>query len=108
MDNGSGLHHGYVVVDYCKMNLCLVDNNLLCFYGRLLKNIIGLRGFWMITISHGDIPNVVVICELYESGNHFTSVDHSVYWVSVPLMIHLRFSCNERFTPSTNPFVQDA
>ena len=32
----SGLHHGYVVVDYNKMNLCLVDNKLLHFYGRLL------------------------------------------------------------------------
>ena len=65
-------------------------------------NIVELRGFWLNTISF------VVICELYDKGNNFTSVDHSVYRVSFPLMIHLRYSCNERFIPSTNPFVQGA
>ena len=28
--------------------------------------------------------------------------------VSFPIMIHLRFSCNERFIPSTKPLVQGA
>ena len=28
VDDESGLHHGCVVVDYNKLNLCLVDNNL--------------------------------------------------------------------------------
>ena len=28
VDNESGLHRGYVVVDYNKLNLCSVDNNL--------------------------------------------------------------------------------
>ena len=54
----------------------------------------------------GDSPKVVVICELKDSGNSFTSVDHSVYGVSFPLMIHLRNSCNKRFMPSTSPLVQ--
>ena len=75
---------------------------------RIAVNIIGLRGFWLKTISYGDIPKVVVICELYAKGNNFTSADHSVYFVSFPLMIHLRYSCNERFIPSTKPFVQGA
>ena len=50
---------------------------------------------WLLieTISYGDIPKVVVICEMYDKGNIFTSVDHSVYRVSFPLMIHLRYSC---------------
>ena len=52
--------------------------------------------------------SVFVICELYDKGISFTSVDHSVYRVSFPLMIHLNYSCNERFIPSTNPFVQGA
>ena len=68
----------------------------------------GLCGFWLNNISYGGIPSVVVICELYDKGNNFTSVDHSVYRVSFPLMIHLRYSCNERFIPLTNPFVQGA
>ena len=106
VDDESGLHHGYVVVDYNKLNLCLVDNNMFFFYAFAV-NIFGLSGFWLNTISYGDIPNVVVIWELNESGNNFTSLDHSVYWVSFPL-IHLRYSCNERFIPSTNPFVQGA
>ena len=46
---------------------------------------------WLKTISYGDIPSVVVICELYAKGNNFTSADHSVYFVSFPLMIHLRY-----------------
>ena len=71
-------------------------------------NIIGLRGFWLKTISYGEIPKVVVICELYAKGNNFTSADHSVYFVSFPLMIHLRYSCSERFIPSTKPFAQGA
>ena len=32
----SGLHHGYVVVNYSKLNLCLVDNKLVHFFGHLL------------------------------------------------------------------------
>ena len=37
VDDESGLHHGYVVVNYNKMNLYLVDNILVVqFYGRLL------------------------------------------------------------------------
>ena len=32
----SDLHHGCVLVNYNKLNLCLVDNNLVHFYGRLL------------------------------------------------------------------------
>ena len=44
----------------------------------------------------------------YDKGNNFTSVDHSVYRVSFPLMIHLRYSCSERFISSTKPFVQGA
>ena len=108
VDDESGLHHGYVVVvDYKKLNLCLVDNHLVHFLAFAV-NIIGLRGFWLNTISCGDIPNFVVIWELFDGGNNFTSADHSVYWVSFPLMIHLRYSCNERFIPSTNPFVQGA
>ena len=59
-------------------------------------NIIGFLGFWLKTISYGDIPIVVVICELYDNGNNFTFVDHSVYRVSFPFTIHLRYSCNER------------
>ena len=46
-----------------------------------------------------------MICELYAKGNSFTSADHSVYLVSFPLMIHLRYSYSERFIPSTKPFV---
>ena len=49
-----------------------------------------------------------MICELYAKGNNFTSADHSVYFVSFPFMIHLRYSCSERFIPSTKPFVQGA
>ena len=30
------------------------------------------------------------------------------YFVSFPLMIHLRYSCSERFIPSSKPFVQGA
>ena len=69
-------------------------------------NIIGFLGFRLKTFSYGDIPKVVVICELYDNGNSFASVDHYVYRVSFPFMIHLRYSCNERFISSTNPFVQ--
>ena len=65
-----------------------------------------IRGYWLKPISFGDIPNVVLICELYESGNNFTSADHSVY--QHRHRHHLRYSCNERFIPSTNPFVQGA
>ena len=36
VDDGSGIHHGYVVVDYSKLNLCLAENNLVHFFGRLL------------------------------------------------------------------------
>ena len=57
-------------------------------------NIIGFLGFWLKTTSYKDILKVVVICELYDKGNNFTSADHSVYCVSFPLMIHLRYSCN--------------
>ena len=64
----------------------------------------GFTWFLVNTISYGDIPIVVVICELYDKGNNFTSVDHSVYRVSFPLLMHLRHSCNERFIPSTNLF----
>ena len=71
-------------------------------------NIIGFIGFWLKTISYGDIPKVIVICELNDKGNSFTSADHSVYRVSFPFMIHLMYTCNERFIPSTNPFVQGA
>ena len=71
-------------------------------------NIIGLRGFSLKTISFGDIPRIVVICELYAKGNNFTSADHSVYFVSFQFMIHLRYSFSERFIPSTKPFVQGA
>ena len=71
-------------------------------------NIIGLRGFSLKTISFGDIPRIVVICELYAKGNNFTSADHSVYFVPFTFMIHLRYSCSERFIPSTKPFVQGA
>ena len=60
------------------------------------------------TTSYGDIPSVVVICDLYYKGNNFTSADRSVYRVSFPLMIHPRYSCNERFLPPTNSFVQGA
>ena len=67
-------------------------------------NIIGLCGFHMVT----TFPSVFVIFDLYDKGNSFTSVDHSVYRVSFPLMIHLRYSCNERFILSTNLFVQGA
>ena len=75
---------------------------------RVCCNIIGLRGFWLKTISYGDIPKVVLICELYAKGNNFTSADHSVYLVSFPFMIHQRYSCSERFIPSTKSFVQGA
>ena len=71
-------------------------------------NIIGFRGFCLKTISYGDIPKNVVICELKDRGNSFTSVDHSVYRVSFPLMIHLRYSYNERFIPSISPLFQGA
>ena len=64
--------------------------------------------FGEIPFFYVDIPSVVVVRELYDKGNNFTSVDHSVYRVSFPLMIHLRYSCNERFIPSTNPFVRFA
>ena len=80
----------------------------LCILCAFAVNIIVFLGFWLKTISCGDIPKVVVICELYDSGNNFTSVDHSVYLASFPFMIHLRYSCNEGFIPSTNPFVQVA
>ena len=78
MGDENGLHRVYVMVGYNKLNLYLVDNNLVRFYESLLVNIIGLRGFWLKTISYGDIPKVVVICELYAKGNSFTSADHSV------------------------------
>ena len=71
-------------------------------------NKIGFLAFWLKTISYGEILKVVVICELYDKGNNFTSADHSEYRVSFPLMIHLRYSCSKRFMPSTNPFVQGA
>ena len=74
----------------------------LCFLWAFAVNIIDFLDFWLKTISHGDIPKIVVICELFHKENNFTSADHSVYRVSFPLMIHLRFSCNERFIPSTN------
>ena len=32
----SDLHHGCVMVNYLKLNLCLVDNNFVHFYWRLL------------------------------------------------------------------------
>ena len=75
---------------------------------RIKTGSTGLRGFRLNTISYGDIPSVVVIGELYDKGNNFTSVDHSVYRVSFPLMILLRYFCNERFIPSATPFVQGA
>ena len=31
---------------------------------QLPVKIIGFRGFWLNTISYGDIPSVVVICDL--------------------------------------------
>ena len=71
-------------------------------------NIIGFLGFRLKTISYGDILKVFLICELYDHGNNFTSVDHSVYRVLFPFMIHLSYSCNEGFISSTNPFVQGA
>ena len=49
-----------------------------------------------------------MICELYSNGNNFTSVDHSVYFLSSPFIIHRRYSCNEPFMPSTSPFVHRA
>ena len=36
----SGLHHGYVVVSCNMLNLYLVDNNLVHFYGRLLYTLL--------------------------------------------------------------------
>ena len=36
VDDESGLHHGYVIVSYNKLNLCLVDKNRVRCYGRLL------------------------------------------------------------------------
>ena len=42
-------------------------------------NIIGLRGFWLKTISYSDSANFVVIRELYANGNVCISVDHSVF-----------------------------
>ena len=36
VDDESGLHHEYVMVDYNKLNLCSVDNILVYFYGHLL------------------------------------------------------------------------
>ena len=36
VDDESGLHHVFVKVGYNKLNLCLVDNNLLHFYEHLL------------------------------------------------------------------------
>ena len=36
VDDESGLRHGYVMISYNNLNLCLVDNNLVHFYGRLL------------------------------------------------------------------------
>ena len=71
-------------------------------------NTVSLRGFWLKTISFVDIPSVVVIYDLFDKVNNFTSVDPSVYRVSFPLKIHLRYPRNERFIPSTNPFVQGA
>ena len=47
-------------------------------------------------------------CGLFDSGNNFTFVDLSVCRVSFPLMIHLRYSCSERFMPLTKPSVQGA
>ena len=73
------------------------------FLWAFAVKIIGLSGFWLNTISYVDIPSVFVICELYDKGINFTSLDRSVYRVSFPLMIHLRYYCNERFIPSTNP-----
>ena len=32
----SGLHSGYVVINYNILNLCLVDNSIVCFWRRLL------------------------------------------------------------------------
>ena len=68
-------------------------------------NNFGLLGFWLKTISYGDDPRVVVIWDLYASGNNFTSVDHSVYFLKSPFIIQRRYSCNERFMPSTSPGV---
>ena len=65
-------------------------------------------GFWLNAISYGENPSIVVICEFQDKGKTFTSVDHSLYRVSFPLMVHLRYSFNERFIPSVNPFVQGA
>ena len=70
--------------------------------------IIGFRGFRLKTISYGDSPGVVVICELYANGNSFTSAEQSVYLVSFPLILHLRYSCRELFNPSTKPLAHGA
>ena len=71
-------------------------------------NIIGFLGFRIKTISYGIIPRVVLICELKDKGKNSTSADHLVYLESFPFMIHRRYSCSERFIPSTNPFVHGA
>ena len=36
VDDESGLHHVYVMVDYNRLNLYLVDNIIVNFYGHLL------------------------------------------------------------------------
>ena len=108
VDDESDLHHAYVMVDYNILNLCFCSTITLCIFVSICCGLIGFRGFWLNTILYDDIPNVVVICEFKDKGNIFTSADHSVYRVSFPLKIHLRHSSNERFIPSTNPFVQGA
>ena len=64
VDDENGLHHGYVVVNCNKLNLYLVDNKICAFLWAFAVNIIGFRSFWLNTISYGDNPKVVVICEL--------------------------------------------
>ena len=44
VDGESGLHHVHVLVDYNRLNLYLVDNNLV-FLWAFAVNIIDFRGF---------------------------------------------------------------
>ena len=59
MGDENDLHRAYVMGGYNKLSLYLVDNNLVRFLWEFAVNIIGLRGFWLKTISYGDIPKVV-------------------------------------------------